>query len=78
MCAAALVLRLLNLSQRHRAFAAMATCWCEPGPLNSWGLNGLGDPVPVIEEALYASEDGVEALLILNSLVLLMDGPLCL
>jgi arylsulfatase A-like enzyme len=39
------------------------------------GLTALGDPVPPILEALYASEDGVEALLILNSLVLLMDGP---
>ncbi len=39
------------------------------------GLTALGDPVPVITEALYASEDAVEALLILNSLVLLMDGP---
>lgn len=39
------------------------------------GLTRLGDPVPVITEALYRSEDGVEALLILNSLVLLMDGP---
>lgn len=39
------------------------------------GLSGQGDPVPVIEEALYQCEDGVEALLILNSLVLLMDGP---
>ncbi len=39
------------------------------------GLTGLGDPVPVIVEALYGSEEGVEALLILNSLVLLMDGP---
>jgi len=39
------------------------------------GLTALGDPVPVIQEALYASEDGVEVLLILNSLVLLMDGP---
>jgi arylsulfatase A-like enzyme len=39
------------------------------------GLSGLGNPVPVIEEALYESSDGVEALLILNSLVLLMDGP---
>ena len=38
------------------------------------GLIALGDPVPVILEAIYASEDGVEALLILNSLVLLMDG----
>jgi len=39
------------------------------------GLTALGDPVPVIREALYGSNDGVEALLILNSLVLLMDGP---
>lgn len=38
------------------------------------GLAGLMDPGAVIVEALYASEDGVEALLILNSLVLLMDG----
>ena len=38
------------------------------------GLTAFGDPVPVILEAVYASEDGVEALLILNSLVLLMDG----
>jgi arylsulfatase A-like enzyme len=38
------------------------------------GLTALGDPVPIILEAIYASEDGVEALLILNSLVLLMDG----
>jgi arylsulfatase A-like enzyme len=38
------------------------------------GLTGLGDPVPTMVGALYASEDGVEALLILNSLVLLMDG----
>jgi arylsulfatase A-like enzyme len=39
------------------------------------GLSGLDDPVPVILGALYESEDGVEGLLILNSLVLLMDGP---
>jgi arylsulfatase A-like enzyme len=39
------------------------------------GLNNLKDPVPVILEALYESHDGVEALLILNSLVVLMDGP---
>ena len=39
------------------------------------GLSGLGDPVPVILDALYRSQDEVEALLILNSLVLLMDGP---
>ena len=39
------------------------------------GLTALGDPVAVISEALYESEDGVEALLILNSLVLLMDSP---
>ena len=40
------------------------------------GLNGSRDPAPVIQEALYESTDGVEALLILNSLVGLMDGPL--
>jgi len=39
------------------------------------GLTGMEDPVPVITEALKQSEDGIEALLILNSLVLLMDGP---
>jgi arylsulfatase A-like enzyme len=39
------------------------------------GLTGTDDPVPVITGALYESEDGVEALLILNSVVLLMDGP---
>jgi arylsulfatase A-like enzyme len=39
------------------------------------GLTGLGNPVPVISEALYQCNDGVEALLILNSLVLLKDGP---
>ena len=39
------------------------------------GLTGIEDPVPVITEALSKTEDGIEALLILNSLVLLMDGP---
>lgn len=39
------------------------------------GLTALGDPVPVISEALYECHEGVEALLILNSLVLLKDGP---
>jgi hypothetical protein len=39
------------------------------------GLTGLGNPVEVITDALYQSTDGVEALLILNSLVLLRDGP---
>lgn len=39
------------------------------------GLTGAGDPVPVISTALIQSVDGIEALLILNSLVLLMDGP---
>jgi arylsulfatase A-like enzyme len=39
------------------------------------GLSGLGNPVPVITLALTQCSDGVEALLILNSLVLLMDGP---
>jgi hypothetical protein len=39
------------------------------------GLTGIEDPVPVITEALIQTSDGIEALLILNSLVLLMDGP---
>lgn len=39
------------------------------------GLSGLGDPVPVIISALNRCSHGVEALLILNSMVLLMDGP---
>ena len=39
------------------------------------GLTGIEDPVPVIIEALRQTGDGIEALLILNSLVLLMDGP---
>jgi len=39
------------------------------------GLTGDRDPVPVITEVLRSSEDGIEALLILNTLVLLMDGP---
>ncbi len=38
------------------------------------GLWGFDDPVPVITGALQQSSDGVEALLILNTLVLLMDG----
>lgn len=38
------------------------------------GLTGGADPVPVITAALQQSEDGIEALLILNTLVLLMDG----
>ncbi|MEN8201063.1 MAG: sulfatase [Bacteroidota bacterium] len=39
------------------------------------GLTGKADPVPVITGALQQSEDGIEALLIMNTLVLLMDGP---
>jgi arylsulfatase A-like enzyme len=39
------------------------------------GITGAGDPVPVITGALQDSEDGIEALLILNTVVLLMDGP---
>ncbi len=39
------------------------------------GLTGVEDPVPVITEALGQSDDGIEALLMLNTLVLLMDGP---
>jgi arylsulfatase A-like enzyme len=39
------------------------------------GIIGEEDPAPVIIQALYESDDGPEALLILNSLVVLMDGP---
>ncbi len=39
------------------------------------GLSGLGDPIPVIMQALNTTTDPVEALLILNSLVMLSDGP---
>ena len=35
------------------------------------GLNGLGDPVKVMTDALYASNQPAEALLILNSIVLM-------
>lgn len=38
------------------------------------GLTGIVDPAPVIIQALEESEDAIEALLILNSLVLLRDG----
>ncbi|WP_460543683.1 sulfatase-like hydrolase/transferase, partial [Echinicola sediminis] len=38
------------------------------------GLTRNENPVPVMTEALYRSEDGNEALLILNSIVLMQDG----
>ncbi len=38
------------------------------------GLAALGDPRSVITEALYSSTSGVEACLIMNSIVLLEDG----
>ena len=38
------------------------------------GLTGVEDPATVILQALHESVDGIEALLILNSLVLLRDG----
>jgi arylsulfatase A-like enzyme len=38
-------------------------------------LSGQGDPVPVIRKALEECQDPVEALLILNTLVMLQDGP---
>ncbi|MCK4751245.1 MAG: sulfatase, partial [Bacteroidales bacterium] len=38
------------------------------------GLTGMADPADVITAALYQTEDGIEATLILNSMVLLMDG----
>ena len=39
------------------------------------GLSQLADPEPIILEALYASTDPAESLLILNSVVMLQDGP---
>ncbi len=39
------------------------------------GLVGVENPVGVISEALQETEDDMEATLILNSVVLLMDGP---
>jgi hypothetical protein len=37
------------------------------------GLTGLTNPTQVMEDALYLSKDGAEALLILNSIVLMQD-----
>ena len=37
------------------------------------GITGTGDPVALMENALYASEHGTEALLMLNSVVLMQD-----
>lgn len=63
-------------------FEARARELCDSGNLlvrtraaEFLGLAGLGDPLPVIAEALNESDDPVEALLILNSLVMLTDGP---
>jgi len=39
------------------------------------GLTGLADPMPVLTRALGESSDPVEVLLMLNTLVLLRDGP---
>ena len=39
------------------------------------GLNKIVDPAPVIIQALEESEDAIEVLLILNTLVILKDGP---
>jgi len=39
------------------------------------GLSGWADPWPHLKESLYASSDPAEVLLILNTWVLLMDGP---
>ena len=71
-----------SFGQEALEFEAHAVNLCKHGDLlvrtraaEFLGLCGQGDPVSVIREALYESEDGVEALLILNSLVLLMDGP---
>jgi hypothetical protein len=38
------------------------------------GISGNGNPVPSITNSLYACTDGVEALLLLNTVVLLQDG----
>jgi len=38
------------------------------------GITKLGDPVEIIENALYESEDATESLLILNCAVLMKDG----
>ncbi|WP_215225578.1 sulfatase family protein [Echinicola shivajiensis] len=38
------------------------------------GLNGLANPVEEMTKALYQSNDGTEALLIMNSIVLMQDG----
>jgi hypothetical protein len=38
------------------------------------GITGSGDPVKRITETLYESNDAVEALLILNTAVMLQDG----
>jgi len=52
----------------------------DPSPLNRaraaefLGLTGAADPVPLIMAALAACEDSWEALLILNTAVLLQDG----
>lgn len=40
------------------------------------GLIGIDNPVNTMTSALYASENGTEALLILNSIVLLQDGSM--
>ncbi|MEA3462934.1 MAG: sulfatase [Bacteroidota bacterium] len=71
-----------SFGQEALGFEAHAADLCKHGDLlvrtraaEFLGICGKGDPVSVIQEALYESEDGVEALNILNSLVLLMDGP---
>ncbi|MDV7185876.1 sulfatase [Lutibacter sp. TH_r2] len=38
------------------------------------GLKGIKNPAEVIQEAVYKSNDGAEALLIFNTIVLLQDG----
>jgi hypothetical protein len=39
------------------------------------GIAGIDDPAPVILRALGETRSGIEALLILNSVTLLRDGP---
>jgi hypothetical protein len=40
------------------------------------GLTGMGNPVETMTSALYATENGTEALQILNSIVLMQDGDM--
>ncbi|MCF8224345.1 MAG: sulfatase-like hydrolase/transferase [Bacteroidales bacterium] len=39
------------------------------------GIVGAKDPAPVMTRALYTSQSGTEGLLVLNSIILMIDGP---